>query len=371
MTLRYLELKNFRLHKHTTINFSQKLNYIIGGNGQGKTSLLEAIYYLCTSKSLTQSSDSEAINFKSNFFEIKGEFNNGSKSNIQILYNIENGKKIIFLNSKQIYRSSSIIGKFPVVTLTQSDHFITTGSPSHRRKFIDSVISQSSETYLKMLLEYNKILRQRTSLLNKIKETNNPMLLDELDVWTKTLIKTGTEIIKHRLSFVKEFEKFVGESYKKIMEEKEIPIIKYRFLQNDDENTNIKDLFEKLIKKKKQEEIIRGLNLIGPHRDDFIFFINGFELKKYGSQGQNKTFQIALKFGQFFYMQDKLNKTPIFLMDDVFGELDSNRVKKISRFLKEVGQAFITLTDFANSEYLTKSDDDITISLNNGTTAYA
>ncbi|GBD91736.1 DNA replication and repair protein RecF [bacterium BMS3Abin04] len=371
MILNYLELKNFRLHKHTTINFSQKLNYIIGGNGQGKTSLLEAIYYLCTSKSLTQSSDSEAVTFNNSFFEITGEFNNGSKNYIQVLYNNENGKKVIFLNSKQVYRSSSIIGKFPVVTLTQSDHFITAGSPSHRRKFIDSVISQSSETYLKMLLEYNKILRQRSSLLSKIKETKNPIFSDELEAWTKTLIKTGAEIIKHRLLFVKDFEKFVADSFKEIMEEKEIPKIKYMFLQNGDENINIEELFERLLIKKRHEEIIRGLNLVGPHRDDFIFFINGFELKKYGSQGQNKTFQIALKFGQFFYMQDKLNKTPVFLMDDVFGELDSNRVKKISKFLREVGQAFITLTDFANSEFLTKSEDDLMISLNNGVVASA
>ncbi len=366
MILQNLELKNFRLHKNTYIKFSRNLNYIIGGNGQGKTSLLEAIYYLCTSKNLLQSADSEVVNFDEKFFEVSGSFINGSNNKIRILYNLETGKKNIFLNNKQLYKSSEIIGKFPVVTLTQTDHFITQGSPVYRRKLIDSIISQASQTYLKTLLEYNRILKQRSALLNKIRETGNSAYEDELEVWNEELINKGSEIIENRMEFVKEFTGYVKNSYNEIMGETEIPSISYKSTVKFDEVSGIAQSFKDALSRKKREEIARGYNLVGPHRDDVVFEINGFDLKKYGSQGQNKTFQISLKFAQFFYLKDKLNKTPIFLLDDVFGELDSERVEKISFYLKKIGQAFITLTDFTNIENLNRDENDLMIRVKEG-----
>ncbi len=370
MILQYLELKNFRLHKNTYLEFSRNLNYIVGGNGQGKTSLLEAIYYLCTSKNLLQSSDSEAVSFGDKFFEIKGLFENGSVSNVRILYDLEKGKKNIFLNGKQIYRSTEIIGKFPVVTLTQADHFITQGSPVYRRKLLDSIISQASQTYLKTLLEYNRVLKQRSSLLNKIKETGNPLLYEELEVWNKSLVVKGSEIIRKRVDFINEFNTYVKSAYKEVMGEREIPSIVYNSTVDIDDLNKLENNFERELVKRKNEEVIRSSNLIGPHRDDAVFKINDFELKRYGSQGQNKTFQISLKFAQFFYLKDKLNRTPIFLLDDVFGELDSERVEKISLFLKKIGQAFITLTDFTNIDNLIRDNEDIMIQVAEGETEY-
>ncbi len=366
MILQTLELKNFRLHKNTFIKFSRNLNYIVGGNGQGKTSLLEAIYYLCTSKNLLQSPDSEVVNFDEKFFEISGDFINGSGNKIRILYSLETGKKNIFLNEKQIYKSSEIIGKFPVVTLTQTDHFITQGSPLYRRKLIDSIISQASQTYLKTLMEYNRILKQRSSLLTKIRETGDPVYEEELEVWNTSLVKKGSEIIEKRLEFINEFNGYVKNSYNEIMGEKEIPALSYKSTVSTIDLQNIASVFNENLQKRKREEIARGYNLIGPHRDDVIFKINGYDLKKYGSQGQNKTFQISLKFAQFFYLKDKLNKTPIFLLDDVFGELDSERIEKISFYLKKIGQAFITLTDFTNIENLNKDENDLMIHISKG-----
>lgn len=367
MILNNIDLINFRLHKHSNLQFSDKLNYIVGGNGQGKTTILEAIYYLCTTKSLNNSSDSEAVNFNEDFFNINGKFSDLTDNSVKIRYQTDQNKKFIYVDDKQIHRASVIIGKFPVVTLIQSDHYITLGAPAERRKFVDSVISQASETYLKILIDYNKTLRNRSSLLSQIKETNNKSLFDQLDAWTETLISVGSEIIKHRIEFVDKFIEHLKTSYNKIMPGKEAPSIHYSY-------TDVKDIegkFRKEINDVRNDELRRVTNLVGPHRDDFTFYINGMELRKYGSQGQHKTFQIALRYGQFYYLKEALGKTPIFLMDDIFGELDANRVNKISAFLKEIGQAFITMTDFSNFEHITKSGNDILMQVDNGNVTYA
>lgn len=365
MVLNKIELKNYRLHRDTTVIFSKYLNYIVGGNGQGKTSLLESIYYLCTSKNLNQSKDLEVISFKENYFNVIGGFSDLTNNNVRLYFSNEDSKKAIFIDDKKIGRASNLIGRFPVVTLIPANHLITQGAPADRRKFFDSVISQSSSTYLKILLSYNKTLRQRASLLNQIKESRSQSLLSELSVWTESLINQGSEIIEHRIRFLKLFKDYVKESYKKIMDNSEIPSIDYFFL-NQFNTSDVKKLFISEVEKYKNQELIRGKNLVGPHRDEFIFKINDKELKKYGSQGQHKTFLIALRFGEFFYLKSVVGRTPIFLMDDVFGELDAFRAKKISEYMKEIGQAFITLTDLSNFEYLTKGEEDLVININNG-----
>ncbi len=370
MVLSSINLKNFRSHKSTQLNFSEELNYIIGGNGQGKTSILEAVYYLCTTKSSSSKSDSEVVMFNEEEFEINGSFKDRTEDIVRIYYSLNENRKYYFQNGKQISRSANIIGRFPVVLLTPADHAITQGSPGDRRKLVDSIISQASETYLNFLLDYNKTLRHRSSLLNIFKETRRSELLPEIDAWTAKLIQTGTEIIKHRKRFVEIFNDFVKDSYKKIMDEDEVPGIKYWFLDGCEES-DIESQFQDLISNKKDEEYRRATNLIGPHRDEFIFEINGKNLKMFGSQGQHKTFQTALRFAEYFYLKNSSGKLPLFLLDDVFGELDTKRSIKISDYLKGIGQAFITLTDFTNHSYLRKSDNDKLIFLDNGKVVYA
>lgn len=370
MILSSINLKNFRLHKKSKIEFSQDLNYIIGGNGQGKTTILEAIYYLCTTRSLSQSQDSEVVNFNEKYFEVSGLFKDFTENKIQAYYDLENNKKSFFVNDKQVYRASSVIGKFPVVTLIQSDHAITQGAPAERRKFVDSIISQASETYLNILLDYNKTLRQRSSLLTRIKETNKKNLFIQLEAWTETLVKHGTELVKHRIKFIKEFNSYMSEAYNNILEGNEKPGIEYSFVGVKEEN-QVEEAFNQELNRLKRDELIRAKNLVGPHRDDFHFYINEYELRKYGSQGQHKTFQIALRFGQFFYMKDTLGRTPIFLMDDVFGELDTYRANKISIYLKKIGQAFITMTDFSNVDGIEVSSSDKILNVKSGEVVYA
>ena len=369
MILSRLSLRNFRIHKNINLTFSDTLNYIVGGNGQGKTSVLEAAYYLCTTKSFN-AKDIEAVNFCENDFEINGFFNDITEDKIRVIFSVPENRKYYFQNEKLISRSSQIIGRFPVVILTPADHAITQGSPAERRKLVDSVISQASSTYLDILLDYNKTLKQRSVVLNRLKESFSNSAVTELDAWNEKLVENGVEIILHRKKFIDNFIKYVSDSYKKIIGDKENPSIQYSFL-DDNTNDNISRTFEALIREKKNEEIRRGVNLVGPHKDDFIFKINDVSLRTYGSQGQHKTFQTALRFAEFFYLKDTSGKTPIFLLDDVFGELDAYRAGKISEYLKEVGQAFITLTDFADFSFLKKDEKDLIIKLENGNITYA
>ena len=369
MILRGLSLKNFRSHKNTILKFSDSLNYIVGGNGQGKTSVLEAAFYLCTTKSFN-SKDSEAVTFNEDNFEVNGIFKDLTEDKTRVIFSISDNRKYYFQNDKLISRSSQMIGKFPVVILTPADHQITQGSPADRRKFVDSVISQSSSTYLNILIDYNKTLKHRSVLLNVLRERYSKQVQAELDAWTEKLIEFGVELIAHRINFVNDFNKYVSESYNKIVENTETPHIDYAFLE-DSSSKEIKKSFEKLIFDKREEEIRRSLNLVGPHKDDFVFSINNINLKTFGSQGQHKTFQTALRFAEFFYLKDTTGKKPIFLLDDVFGELDASRAGKISKYLKEVGQAFITLTDFADFSFLSKEENDLIIRLDGGNIAYA
>jgi DNA replication and repair protein RecF len=375
MILSSVYLKNFRSHKNTSIKFSEKTNYIVGGNGQGKTSVLEAIYFLCTTKGYNSKSDIEVTRFNEKEFEIKGSFKDLTENDIRIYFSLEENRKYYFQNGKLINRLSDVIGKFPVVILTPADHSITQGSPGDRRKFVDSVISQSSETYLKLLLDLNRTLRQRSSLLTRIKEQNrrSQNTYNELDAWTLKLIDIGTDIISYRVRFINEFNYYIKESYKRIIGNDEVPEVTYLFLEGKKDSEDlqeIKEFFNELINKKREEEFRRATNLVGPQRDEYLFEINEKELKIFGSQGQHKTFQIALKFAQFFYLKEKTGKNPVFLLDDVFGELDANRSLKTSEYLRETGQAFITLTDFSNMSFLKINEKDKLIRLRQGEVVY-
>ena len=369
MILTGINLKNFRSHKNIAIQFSEKLNFIVGGNGQGKTSILESVFYLCTTKS-HNSSDNEVVRFNENDFEVAGSFRNITGNNIRVYYSLNENKKYYFKDNKQVTRYADIIGEFPVVILTPSDHAITQGAPADRRKFVDSVISQASDIYLNTLLDYNKTLRQRSSLLFQIRENRHNHLMDELKAWTQRLIDLGTKVINYRKKFIIEFEEYVKDSYKTMMNDEEQSRIKYSFLE-DYKEADVEKRFNELIAERRDEEIKRAQNLVGPQRDDFVFEINDLNLKTFGSQGQHKTFQVVLRFAEFFYLKEITGKTPIFLLDDVFGELDANRAAKISGCLRQVGQAFITLTDFANFSFLHRNDEDKVIKLNSGQIVYA
>ena len=369
MILTSLLLKNFRTHSDLNINFKAGLNYIFGDNGIGKTSILESIYYLCTTKSCITRSDHEVLKFDENRFLIEGKFSDLTKNTVRVSFSRQDSKKQIYIDDKLVSKASSVIGKFPVVTLLPSDHTITQGAPADRRKFFDSILSQANPNYLETLLEYNRTLKQRAALLAIIRDSGNARHYDELNVWTEKLIEKGTEIINYRINFIDKFRSYVNESYERIMGIEEKPDIRYLYFDNARQE-DIKEWFFDLLSKRKEDEIRRASNLVGPHRDDYEFSLSSISLKSFGSQGQHKTFQVVLRFAEFFYLKDVAGKTPIFLLDDVFGELDSNRASKISEYLSDVGQAILTLTDFSNFAFLKSGNSDSVINLKERSAAY-
>jgi DNA replication and repair protein RecF len=368
MILTSVELKNFRCHKDISLRFSANLNYIVGGNGQGKTAILEAIYYLCTTKSNNTNTDSKVLTFGENGFEISGKFSDLVNDEVRIIYSLQENKKSYLQNGKHKHRPSEVIGNYPIVLLTPADHSITFGYPGDRRKFIDSIYCQASPSYLGLLVDYNKTIRQRTSLLNSLKENRNKNF-SELEAWTQILLETGLELINYRKNFFCEFEPFVKAAHSEILSGQEEPRMKYFYLGGY-EGQDIKSRFNELLESKREDELRRCACLVGPHKDDFIFEINEIDLKTFGSQGQHKTFQVALRFAEFFYLKEKTGKAPIFLLDDVFGELDTARSVRISENLRKVGQTFITLTDFTNISYLHRQITDTVIKLINGNATY-
>ncbi|MCE1190094.1 MAG: DNA replication and repair protein RecF [Ignavibacteria bacterium] len=365
MIVRSLSLRNFRIHQSSSIDFSDTLNFIVGGNGEGKTSLLEGLYFLCTTRNFKAAADNELLRFGEESYEVNGIFQDTTIRKARIYYSAADTKRHYLLDGKSITRATDVIGKFPVVLLTPEDHQLTQGGPADRRKFIDSVISQSNVFYLSTLIEYNRIIKQRSALLNLLREQRRHDYLVELDAWDELLVKTGTTIIEIRQQFIEEFNQFICEAYSHIMPGEEQPVILYPLLQGSTEIVT-ESIFAERLAKRREEEIRRAANLTGPHRDDFIFMVNNTALKTYGSQGQHKTFQTALRFAEFFYLKMKAGTTPIFLLDDVFGELDTKRSSRISEYLKTVGQAFITITDFSNYRFLAKSEHDATIMVSRG-----
>ncbi len=370
MILSSIHLKNFRKHTELSLNFSNKINYLIGNNGIGKTTVLEAIYYLSTTRGYKTKSDAELITFEEKQLAVEGVFTNQNEQNARIYYDKEGNGKNYFLNGKRLSRNIEIIGKFPTVLLTPEDHAITQGQPANRRRLVDSTISQANRLYLETLIDYNKTLRQRSFLLHKIKERRSKQLIDELDAWTTKLVESGIQLINHRKVFITEFNDYISSSYTDIIETKEKPKITYSYL-DDYNGENIRERFEELLKEKQEEEIRRTTNLVGPHREDYIFELNGYLLRYYGSQGQHKTFQIALKYSQYLYLKEKIGEEPIFLLDDVFGELDTSRAVKISNLLGHAGQTFITVTDFSNLNFISRNDNDSFIRMSEKETVYA
>ncbi len=349
MYIKSIRVKNFRNHSNTELEFGQKANIILGDNGEGKTNLLEAISYISLTKSFYASSDSVVITLGEDIFEIESDIasNNDKSSKIHIAYSVAESEKVYSINKRRIEPFSSVIGKFPIVILSPENSNITFGGPSDRRKFLDLVISQSSALYLEDLSEFRKILRHRNKILieNKYSKADISFIIEP---WNKQLVSTGSKIILKRKDFINNFYKYISEAYTKIVDIEEVPHIEYSpsfEITVKDNLDTIKEKFFLNLEQKRTEEIRIGSTLVGPHRDELILKINGLDLRKFASQGQHKTFLIALKIGEFFFLKEVCNETPVFLLDDVFSELDEARAQRMLKLIETLSQTFITSTN--------------------------
>ncbi|MEW6062056.1 MAG: DNA replication/repair protein RecF [Bacteroidota bacterium] len=346
MKIRNAYLRNFRNHSDTTFNFAGQMNVLLGNNGQGKTNALEALSFFSLTKSFYASSDATVVKQGETFFEIDGtlESDRGKEFTVRITYDHTGKEKKFTINNAVPEKVSAVIGMFPVVVLSPENNAITFGAPNDRRKFIDLVISQSSASYVEDILEYRRILRQRNAILHNARgnECN-----DTLAPWNEMLVHRGAVLINKRQAFLKEFLPYITEAFLHIVGEKETPKIEYFPSVQLDKEESIESIKQKLLQKlqrKYSDELRFGTTLVGPHRDEIVFSLNDMQVKHFASQGQHKTFLVALKVAEFFFLKERCNETPMFLLDDVFSELDEHRSSALLTLVESLGQTFITAT---------------------------
>lgn len=338
MLLRKLSILNYRNIETALIEPSDKVNCLVGNNGVGKTNLLDALYFLSFCHSASVSVDSQNIMHERDFFVIEGEYAN-ERGETEIVYcGMKRGQKKHFKRNKKEYkRLSAHIGLIPLIMVSPDDTQLIDGGSEARRKFMDVVIGQYDNTYIEALNGYNKALQQRNALL-KMEEEPDPLLLD---IWEREMAQHGMRIFQARSAFVDEFVGVFQLIYSRIAQSKEQVGVSYV------SHAQRGDLLE-VIQRDRDKDRIVGYSLHGVHRDDLEFFIDGFPIKREGSQGQRKSFAIALKLAQFdFLKRTASNTSPILLLDDIFDKLDASRVEQIVRIVSgpDYGQIFITDTN--------------------------
>lgn len=356
-----LKLQQFRNHKNTELYPAPHVNLITGQNGSGKTNLIDALHYICMSRSFISSSDQYVVMHDETFFMVEGDFKGKIRSDFSVgcSYSRGEGKKI-FVNGSPLDKLSDLIGMVPVVVLSPEDHKLTSEGPVERRTFIDSFISQISKSYLRDLIDYRRIRKQRNKLL---KDFRGPVsaLKSFLEPWDIQLVETGSRIVKRRSDVLLQFKNYLSLQYEKISGMDLKPDLEYEtFCKNFASIESIQDAYSKILEDTFDKEVEREQTITGPHRDEIVFYLGSMELRKFGSQGQHRLFAIALKLAQLFYFSDELDDLPIMLLDDVFGNLDQHKTDIMMETLfQHAGQIFITsASEKPFSDFSFKSGDD-------------
>lgn len=353
MYLHNLILNNFKNYREVKLDFSDKINCFVGDNGTGKTNILDAIYYLSFCKSYFNPIDVQNINHESDFFAIHGNYlkNNTLKDKVSCIQK-KGSRKIFKINNKEYERLADHIGLFPLVMISPYDRDLINEGSDVRRKYIDGVISQFDNLYLDNLIKYNKALTQRNILLKKFAEQNS-FDFQAIELWDEQLIKYGENIFEKRKKFLENFK----------------PIFRYyfNFIAGKSEEVNI--LYDSqledsslsyLLSESVDKDRILKYTTRGIHKDDLNFHIDGYPVKKFGSQGQQKSLVVAVKLAQFEYMKEIKGFKPVLLFDDIFDKLDDNRVEQVIKLVSKnsFGQVFITDTQLAR---IKKLFDKVTI----------
>lgn len=344
MRINCIHLQNFRNHSDTRVEWASHLNVITGPNGAGKTNLLDAIHYLCMTSSFVSSSDRYVLQQDAPYFTVKGQFEGNIRAEFGVTcsYSYGDGKKI-FVNDSPLDRLSDLIGRVPVVVLSPGDKKLTSEGPKQRRSFIDALISQISHAYLQDLFDFRKARRQRNKLLKEFRGPRE-LLIDYLEPWDAQLIEFGSRIVANRTAVLSQFQDYLARQYEHISEMPQKPHLEYQtFCEPSEEVETIEQRYKAKLDEKRDHEIEREVTTVGPHRDEIVFYLDDIELRKYGSQGQHRLFALSLKLAQLYYFTEQLDDRPIFLLDDVFGDLDVHRTEVLLNALdKHDGQTFIT-----------------------------
>lgn len=344
MWLKRISILSYKNLEEVELSFSRKLNCIIGKNGMGKTNLMDAVYYLSFCKSATNPIDSQNIQHGHEFFVIQGFYETDHGEPEEVYCGLKRKQKKQFKRNKKEYsRLSDHIGLIPLVMVSPADSILIGGGSEERRRFMDVVISQFDREYLDALIRYNKALQQRNTLLKADMEPDDELML----VWEEMMAVAGAVVYRKRKEFIDEFIPVFQSYYSYISQDREQVSLSYEsHLEQAD--------FLTLLKENRQRDRIMGYSLKGVHKDDLIMKLGEFPIKREGSQGQNKTYLIALKLAQFdFLKRTGSQTTPLVLLDDIFDKLDALRVEQIVKLVSgdNFGQIFITDT---NREHLDK-----------------
>lgn len=351
-------MDNYRNYTSLDIHLSNDVNIFYGNNGQGKTNLLEAVFYTAIGKSFRNTKDFDVIRSGQEFFSINIDISQDITENISIKYN-KNKEKYIKVNGLYLRKTGHLMGSVLAVIFSPEDMQLIADGPSVRRKFMDIAISQTKVSYYFDLLQYHKILIQKNNLLRTIKYGRDKNSENVLSVWNEQLAEVGARIICERFRLLCELAVIAEEKHRKIAEKsaerEEILKISYRtdIPREIIETENIiaikKELME-MMQSRMQKEIEREITLYGPHRDDIDFKLDENDLKKFGSQGQKRTAILSLKIAELELVRKLTGRKPVFLLDDVFSELDEKRQKS---FLSEIGevQTFISCVDPESVKY--------------------
>lgn len=338
MILKNISILNYKNIKSANVNLSSKINCFIGHNGMGKTNFLDAIYYLSFCRSAYNSIDSQVICHDENFFMLEGtyETENGDIENIYC--GMKRGTKKHFKRNKKEYkRLSEHIGLVPLVFVSPSDTSLIQGGSEERRRLMDVVISQYDRSYMEYLTNYNKALQQRNNLL-KMEEEPDPMLLD---IWEQEMARNGEAIFNKRDAFIKDLLPIFQRIYQHVSGNRET--VKLQYVSHCQRGPLLE-----VIQRDRFKDRAVGYSLHGVHRDELEMLIGDYQMKREGSQGQNKTFVLALKLAQFSFLKRTVsNTTPLLLLDDIFDKLDAQRVEAIVQLVSgdNFGQIFITDTN--------------------------
>tara|TARA_B100000902_G_scaffold398712_1_gene466527 strand:- start:1075 stop:2154 length:1080 start_codon:yes stop_codon:yes gene_type:complete len=351
LKLRNLRLINFKNHKNSSWEFINNINCFVGNNGCGKTNILDAIHYLSFSKSYFNSQDPYSVNFDSDFFTIKGGFEKQDMISEIICNFSTNSGKSLKINDKKYKRFSDHIGSFPVILISPTDTNLIIEGGDTRRRYINSGISQFNDNYLKDLILYRKALKNRNVLLRKFKDNQ---LFDNstLSIYDNILSTHAISIFNERNNYLEKLMPVFQKYYNLISENKELVGIEY---VSSIKNNN----FLEQLKESIRLDRISCRTSVGIHKDDLVFTLNGYPIKRHGSQGQQKSFLISLKLAQFEFIKQRLNICPILLLDDIFDKLDDSRVESLVSLVKNglFEQVFITDTNFDRSNSILRKTD--------------
>jgi DNA replication and repair protein RecF len=354
MRLNSLSILNYKNILEAELTFSPKINCFIGNNGMGKTNILDAIYYLSFCKSHSNSIDSQNITHNAEFFLLQGKYMLGETSEDIYCGMKLRQKKQFKRNKKEYERLSDHIGLLPLVLVSPDDSVLISEGSDERRKFVDGVISQYNKNYLNQLLQYNNALKQRNALL----KIETPIDDSLLDIWEDQMALYGTYIYEQRRLFIDEFVPIFQNFYTNISGGHETITLTYHSQHQEH------DIKTRMIATRGRDKTL-GYSTQGIHKDELEMMLDGYPIKRVGSQGQNKTYLISLKLAQFDFLKRTHNLSPLLLLDDIFDKLDSNRVMKIVELVsgETFGQIFITDT---NREHL----DSILLQLSQQSTIF-